>query len=150
MINLPIIDYSDLTLAQQIKKIAEEYGEVCEALMNHRPVDVIRESLDCIQTHWTLINMIVNDYKLDLDRLFREHVQKLRAKGYITDEPAFDPARWMESLGIDSFKIEGERVYVHDKDFEKLKDAASPAGGLIDKYTVWHNGYWFQKYPWPS
>lgn len=86
MISLPVIDYSRFTKAQQVKKIGEEYGEVCEALLNDDPEEVIRESLDCIQTHWTLINMVVTEHGMTLDIFFEEHCQKLKDKGYLAQE----------------------------------------------------------------
>lgn len=85
-INLPSVDHSRYTVAQQVRKIGEEYGEVVEALLEGNPVEVIRESLDCIQTHWTLIQMVAGEYRIDIDRLYQEHCEKLRRKGYVKGE----------------------------------------------------------------
>lgn len=84
-INLPVIDYSGWTIPQQVRKIGEEYGEVVEALLEGNPVEVIRESLDCMQTHWTLINMMAGEYQINIDRLYQEHCEKLRRKGYLKE-----------------------------------------------------------------
>jgi NTP pyrophosphatase (non-canonical NTP hydrolase) len=84
-INLPTIDYSDWTIPQQVRKIGEEYGEVAEALLEGNPVEVIRESLDCMQTHWTLINMVAKEYGINIDKLYQEHCQKLVRKGYVKE-----------------------------------------------------------------
>ena len=84
-INLPVIKYKELglTAAYQLRKIAEEYGEVAEAVAQENPVQVIRESLDSMQTFWTLINIIANDYGINIDKLYKEHCEKLERKGYL-------------------------------------------------------------------
>ena len=84
-INLPIVDYSAWTIPQQVRKIGEEYGEVVEALLLGNPVEVIRESLDCMQTHWTLINMVAKEYGMNIDKLYQEHCRKLVRKGYVKE-----------------------------------------------------------------
>lgn len=82
-INLPVIDFTGCTQGQQIRKIGEEYGEVAEALVSGNPLEVIRESLDCIQTHWTLINMVAAEFDINIDKLYQEHCRKLIKKGYL-------------------------------------------------------------------
>lgn len=89
-INLPLVDYSGWTIPQQVRKIGEEYGEVVEALLEENPVEVIRESLDCMQTHWTLINMVAGEYRINIDRLYQEHCEKLARKGYLGFTPEDD------------------------------------------------------------
>lgn len=85
-INLPdIVIQPGWTIPQQVRKIGEEYGEVVEALLEGNPVEVIRESLDCMQTHWTLINMVAGEYRIDIDRLYQEHCRKLVRKGYVKE-----------------------------------------------------------------
>ena len=84
-INLPVVDHSAWTIPQQVRKIGEEYGEVVEALLLGNPVEVIRESLDCMQTHWTLINMVAEEYGMNIDKLYQEHCRKLVRKGYVKE-----------------------------------------------------------------
>lgn len=84
-INLPVVDHSKWTIPQQVRKIGEEYGEVVEALLLGNPVEVIRESLDCMQTHWTLINMVAEEYNMNIDKLYQEHCRKLVKKGYVKE-----------------------------------------------------------------
>ena len=84
-INLPVVDHSAWTIPQQVRKIGEEYGEVVEALLLGNPVEVIRESLDCMQTHWTLINMVAAEYNISIDKLYQEHCRKLVRKGYVKE-----------------------------------------------------------------
>ena len=55
---------------------------IVEALLLGNPVEVIRESLDCMQTHWTLINMVAKEYGMNIDKLYQEHCRKLVRKGY--------------------------------------------------------------------
>lgn len=83
MLNLPEIDYNGWTIPMQIRKIGEEIGEVGEAVAEENPVQVIRESLDAIQTLHTLITMVSKEYNLGLSRFYREHIEKLERKGYL-------------------------------------------------------------------
>ena len=47
-ITLPEIDWrtQNWTPAQQLRKVAEEMGEVAQAVAENNPIQVIRESLD--------------------------------------------------------------------------------------------------------
>ncbi len=83
-INLPDITIQpDWTIPGQVKKIGEEYSEVAEAVAIADPVNTIREALDTMQTCATLINMVLDDYNMSLDRFVAEHEAKLRKKGYL-------------------------------------------------------------------
>lgn len=85
---LPEVDWrshEDWTLPSQLKKIFEEAGEVAEAVANEDPVNTIRELLDTIQTCCTALEMVVDDWHMDLDRFQREHVDKLARKGYLKE-----------------------------------------------------------------
>jgi len=84
-INLPEVDWQshNWTIPGQVKKIGEEYSEVAEAVALADPINTIREALDTMQTCATLISMVAADYHLNLDRFYREHEEKLRAKGYL-------------------------------------------------------------------
>jgi len=83
-IDLPDIVIQDKwTIPGQIKKILEEAGEVAEAIGEDDPVNTIREALDTMQTCATLINMVLDDYNMSLDRFVAEHEAKLRKKGYL-------------------------------------------------------------------
>ena len=71
------------TINSQVKKIGEEYGEVAEAVAMDDPVRTIREALDTMQTCATLINMVLAEWEVPLDRFMREHEEKLIKKGYM-------------------------------------------------------------------
>ena len=47
------------------------------------PVNAVRELLDTIQACCTAIDMVQDEWNLDLDRFMIEHVDKLRRKGYL-------------------------------------------------------------------
>jgi len=85
LFDLPDVDWRRLrwTPAAQLRKIGEEYGEVCEAVAKDDPVNIVRETLDMIQTGNTLICMVLAEYNLSMDKLLHEHREKLIAKGYI-------------------------------------------------------------------
>ena len=83
-INLPDIEIQpDWTIPSQVKKIGEEYGEVAEAVAMDDPVGTIREALDTMQTCATLINMVLAEWEVPLDRFLWEHEEKLAKKGYM-------------------------------------------------------------------
>lgn len=82
------VDYKRLgwNQASQWDKIGEELGEVVKAIVLGNPVDVIRESLDVMETMWTHLNMVADEYGIKVDRLVREHNEKLERKGYLSKE----------------------------------------------------------------
>lgn len=69
----------------QIDKIHEEVDEVMQALAEGDPVEVVKETLDMIQTGWTLISMVLAENDIDLGQLFKEHHEKLKSKGYLKE-----------------------------------------------------------------
>ena len=86
-IDLPDIVIQDKwTIPGQIKKILEEAGEVAEAIGEDDPVNTIREALDTMQTCATLINMVLAEWKVPLDRFLWEHEEKLAKKGYMRED----------------------------------------------------------------
>ncbi len=83
-INLPDIEIQpEWTIPGQLKKLFEEAGEVAEAVALEDPVNTIREALDTMQTCATLIDMVKEEWTLDLNRLIKEHHEKLERKGYL-------------------------------------------------------------------
>ena len=95
-INLPDIEIQpDWTIPSQVKKIGEEYGEVAEAVALDDPVRTIKEALDVMQTCATLINMVLAEWKVPLDRFLWEHEEKLAKKGYMGGED-----RWLKKCPL--------------------------------------------------
>ena len=83
-INLPdIVIQPGWTIPGQLKKLFEEAGEVAEAVAMSDPVSTIREALDTMQTCATLINMVLVEWEVPLDRFMRGHEEKLINKGYM-------------------------------------------------------------------
>ena len=86
-IDLPDLDIKeDWTIESQLKKIREEFLEVCEAVDNNDPVNIIKESYDLMQTGKTLITIVLNEYDMNLKRFQKEHIEKLARKGYLREE----------------------------------------------------------------
>ncbi len=86
-INLPdIVIQPGWTIPGQVKKIGEEYSEVAEAVAQNNPVQIIRESLDAMQTYNTLIHIVADEYGICIDKLVEEHTEKLVRKGYMEGE----------------------------------------------------------------
>jgi NTP pyrophosphatase (non-canonical NTP hydrolase) len=82
------VDYKRLgwDKASQWLKIGEELGEVVKAIIEDNPVEEIKESLDVMETMWTRINMVADEYGINIKRLVNEHNQKLKDKGYLKEE----------------------------------------------------------------
>lgn len=122
-ITLPEIDWrsQNWTPAQQLRKVAEEMGEVAEAVAENNPIQVIRESLDAMQTYSTLIHIVAAEYDICIDKLIQEHTEKLIRKGYIMP-PLTDPAAWLEEQGITEYCINWGSNYIilHKYDLDKL------------------------------
>jgi len=122
-ITLPEIDWrsQNWTSAQQLRKMAEEMGEVAQAVAENNPIQVIRESLDAMQTYSTLIHIIAAEYNICIDKLLKEHVEKLIQKGYMMP-PLTDPAAWLKEQGITEYYIIwGSKYIILQKyDLDKL------------------------------
>ena len=99
--NLPEIDWKSMKefktgrewdIPLQLKKIGEEYGEVCEAVARGVTPEIIEESLDVMQTCKTLIEMeLARHFHHDrieniLNAYLMEHLDKLKNKGYLKKE----------------------------------------------------------------
>lgn len=89
LFSLPGVDWRShgWTIPGQIKKVFEEAGEVAEAIAERRPVEIIREALDTVQTCKTLISMVLAENPgIDMHELLEQHRAKLTRKGYIREE----------------------------------------------------------------
>lgn len=85
-IDLPDIEIQpEWTIGGQLKKLFEEAGEVAEAVAIREPIETIKEALDTMQTCATLINMVLADWNIDLDKFLIGHREKLISKGYLRE-----------------------------------------------------------------
>lgn len=85
-IKLPTLTIQpDWTAESQLVKITEEFNEVREALAAHDDVNVVKETLDLIQTGHTLLQIMDESYDghLNVAKFLAEHEAKLRRKGYM-------------------------------------------------------------------
>lgn len=75
----------------QIKKIGEESYEVAEAIANGDLINAVRETLDTIQTGYTMLSMLMAEWQKEyhspcpLSRFLTEHEAKLKRKGYLKE-----------------------------------------------------------------
>ena len=91
---LPDIDWQNhkLTSIGQIKKIGEESWEVAEALMSGDLENAVRETLDTIQTGYTMLRILQEKWEkeyhcmLPLGNFLAEHEEKLQKKGYLKEK----------------------------------------------------------------
>lgn len=92
LINLPEIDWqkiSDWTIQSQLEKITEEFNEVKVAVAEDDPIEIIKESLDVMQTCKTLIEMVIVDWetpagkRMKIEKFLADHKEKLERKGYL-------------------------------------------------------------------
>lgn len=90
-INLPEVNWRqqpNWTMESQLDKIQEEFNEVIEAVRQGNPVEIIKESLDGMQTFKTLIEMVLSDWNVNgrvmsFEKFQTEHHEKLERKGYL-------------------------------------------------------------------
>jgi len=91
---LPDIDWQGhkWTAKAQTRKIAEESFEVVEAIANDDLENAVKETLDIIQTGFTMLSILEYDWehfycdKIPLSYFMDEHSLKLRKKGYLKEE----------------------------------------------------------------
>lgn len=103
---LPDVDWRShkWTSAGQIAKIGEEVFEVAEALATGDLVNAIRETLDTIQTGYTMLDILQNEWQKEYDspcpigRFVSEHKAKLERKGYLKTEEPFVPSKHGDSV----------------------------------------------------
>lgn len=80
------------TSAGQVKKILEEASEVAEALATGDLVNAMRETLDTIQTGFTMLNILQAEWQEEygspcpIGRFLTEHEAKLKRKGYLKED----------------------------------------------------------------
>ena len=91
---LPDVDWQNhkWTSIGQMKKIGEESWEVAEALMNNDLENAVRETLDAIQTGYTMLSILQEEWEkeyhcmLPLESFLAEHEKKLQKKGYLKEK----------------------------------------------------------------
>lgn len=88
---LPEVDWerNKWTSAGQIKKIFEEASEVAEALATGDLLNAYKETLDTIQTGFTMLDILRHEWVKEYgspcpnERLLAEHIEKLERRGYL-------------------------------------------------------------------
>ena len=101
-INLPRLNGLKPTLESTALKLMEEAGELAQAIGKHRGMSgesgyglvmlepnpypaIARELLDVAQTAVTMMFVLEEKYQIDLSQVLKEHLEKLRRKGYLVD-----------------------------------------------------------------
>lgn len=96
-ISLPYLNGLTPTLEGTALKIAEELGELSRAIGKFRGLsgekeimdnqeafkEICKELLDVAQTSHTLMFLLEKEYGIDIDLYLKEHIEKLKVKGYI-------------------------------------------------------------------
>ncbi|TYP49770.1 MazG-like family protein [Thermosediminibacter litoriperuensis] len=97
VISLPRLNGLTPTLESTALKLMEEAGELAQAIGKFRAssgenikmdekevVDrMARELLDVAQVAVSMMFVLEENYQIDLDEKIRQHIEKLKAKGYL-------------------------------------------------------------------
>lgn len=95
-LTLPRLNKLNPSLESTALKIMEESGELAQAIGKFRGLNgeakrveetevmkyVAEELMDVAQTAVTMMFVLEEQYGIDLDKVFNEHITKLRNKGY--------------------------------------------------------------------
>lgn len=101
-LSLPRLDGLTPTLESTALKLMEEAGELAQAIGKFRGMSgesgygfvmtmenpypaIARELLDVAQTAVTMMFVLEEKYQIDINQVLEEHIEKLRAKGYLRE-----------------------------------------------------------------
>ena len=98
LLKLPRLDIPEVTLLLTVAKIQEELGEFtqllgkgtgasgeAECLKNPQALEkAALELLDIAQCCFTMMYILAEQHEVDLEKLFKEHIEKLILRGYCT------------------------------------------------------------------
>lgn len=96
-LSLPKLNQLNPTLESTALKLMEEAGELAQAIGKFRGLSgekvnmpeeevlrqIARELLDVAQTAVTMMFVMEDNYGINIDELLKEHVDKLKGKGYL-------------------------------------------------------------------
>ena len=99
IIALPRLNRLSPTLESTALKLMEETGELAQAIgkfrgMNGEPTRreeaqvvecIVEELLDVAQTAVSMMFVLEDNYQVDIDKAICAHIEKLKKKGYISD-----------------------------------------------------------------
>lgn len=101
---LPKLNLITPTLETNLAKMTKELGRVAESVGKHRNLNgetnsfnekevldkMILKVLDLMQTCNTMMDLLEENYKIDVDKIFKEHVRKLALdRKYITEDAVY-------------------------------------------------------------
>ncbi len=103
VIALPRLNGLQPSLESTALKLMEETGELAQAIGKYRGLsgetqvrsteeikqNLAEELLDVAQTAVSMMYVLENDFQVDIDAALKNHMAKLKAKGYLTDEEGF-------------------------------------------------------------
>lgn len=98
-LSLPKLNQLNPTLESTALKLMEEAGELAQAIGKFRGLSgekvnmpeeevlhqIAKELLDVAQTAVTMMFVMEDNYGIDIGELLKEHVEKLRIKGYLKE-----------------------------------------------------------------
>lgn len=99
ILSLPKLNQLNPTLESTALKLMEEAGELAQAIGKFRGLSgekvnmpeeevlrqIAKELLDVAQTAVTMMFVMEDNYGIDIGELLKEHVEKLRIKGYLKE-----------------------------------------------------------------
>lgn len=101
-LNFPKLDLLSPSIESNLFKMTEELGEVCAEVGKHRGLNgetiqvskeeyevlnaIAKETLDVMQSCSTMLNLLESMYGVDIDSNYKEHVEKLVERKYVSEE----------------------------------------------------------------
>jgi NTP pyrophosphatase (non-canonical NTP hydrolase) len=96
-ISLPWLDALSPTLESTALKLMEETGELAQAIGKYRGMSgepnfheekrvvelIVEELVDVAQTAVTMMYVLEEEYKVDIEQTLRRHLEKMIEKGYM-------------------------------------------------------------------
>ena len=97
-LSLPRLNGLNPTMESTALKLMEEAGELAQCIgkfrglsgetvymeENHVIEEIASELLDVAQTAITMMFVMEDNYKIDIDQMLQNHIEKLRRKGYLS------------------------------------------------------------------
>lgn len=96
---LPCLNKLQPSLESTALKLMEEAGELAQAIGKFRGLNgeatyydepkaiecITKELLDVAQTAVSMMFVLEDEYKVDIDQAVTQHIEKLKRKGYLSD-----------------------------------------------------------------
>lgn len=118
-IELKNIDLDNISLKEQMEKVAEETKELQEAILNKPVENILEEFLDVVQANLGLLSK----FGISADRVmeyYPKHLEKLKFRPRVKEETTKDIKEYGEISHLS--EVDHLKIITKDYDWSKLKD----------------------------